>query len=273
MTAIQGSSASTDVPLPADKLSPSLPSDVDQKPVVLVNCGSFNPPTIMHLRMFDVAAQVLRKAGHAVLGGYASPVNDAYHKPGLLPSQHRIAMCQLAAAESDLVMVDTWEAAQAQAQRSLIVLQHVQRAVQKHYDDVSCSQQQMPTAGSTSEHPQNSASQQVSRQVKSVLVCGADVLESFVMPGVWVEEQVRQILNDHGVVCITRNSAKLHQLLQEQGNLLHEHRHNVHVAEDPATAGISSTIIRQEIGQGNTVKFLTTNGVIGYIHKHALYTQ
>ncbi len=46
-----------------------------------------------------------------------------------------------------------------------------------------------------------------------------------------------------------RNSAKLHQLLQEQGNLLHEHRHNIHVAEDPATAGISSTIIRQEIGQ------------------------
>ncbi len=61
MTAIQGSSASTDVPLPADKLSPSLTLDVDQKPVVLVNCGSFNPPTIMHLRMFDLAAQVLRK--------------------------------------------------------------------------------------------------------------------------------------------------------------------------------------------------------------------
>ncbi len=61
MTAIRGSSASTDVPLPADKLSPSLPLGVDQKPVVLVNCGSFNPPTIMHLRMFDVAAQVLRK--------------------------------------------------------------------------------------------------------------------------------------------------------------------------------------------------------------------
>lgn len=36
------------------------------------------------------------------------------------------------------------------------------------------------------------------------MVCGADVLESFVTPGVWVEEQVREILNDHGVVCITR---------------------------------------------------------------------
>ncbi len=51
------------------------------------------------------------------------------------------------------------------------------------------------------------------------------------------------------VSCAYRNSAKLHQLLQQQGNLLHEHRQNIYVAEDPATAGISSTIIRQEIGQ------------------------
>ena len=38
-----------------------------------------------------------------------------------------------------------------------------------------------------------------------MLVCGADVLESFIKPGVWVEEQVRQILRDHGVVCIARS--------------------------------------------------------------------
>ena len=41
-------------------------------------------------------------------------------------------------------------------------------------------------------------------QVKTMLVCGADVLESFIKPGVWVEEQVRRILGDHGVVCIAR---------------------------------------------------------------------
>lgn len=73
------------------------------------------------------------QAGHVVCGSYMSPVNDAYHKPELLPSAHRIAMCQLAAAESELIMVDTWEAAQPQAQRSLLVLQHVQQAVQQHY--------------------------------------------------------------------------------------------------------------------------------------------
>lgn len=74
-------------------------------------------------------------------------------------------MCKLAAAESDLVMVDTWEAAQAQAQRSLVVLQHVQHAAREHYHDVSRSQQQIPTAGSMSEHPPTTASQQISRQV------------------------------------------------------------------------------------------------------------
>lgn len=66
-----------------------------------------------------------------------SPVNDAYHKPGLLRAQHRIAMCQLAAAESDLAMVDTWEAAQPTAQRSLVVLDRVQQAVQSHYNHAS----------------------------------------------------------------------------------------------------------------------------------------
>lgn len=30
-------------------------------PVVLVSCGSFNPPTIMHLRMFDLATEALAK--------------------------------------------------------------------------------------------------------------------------------------------------------------------------------------------------------------------
>lgn len=38
-----------------------------------------------------------------------------------------------------------------------------------------------------------------------MLVCGADVLESFIKPGVWVEDQVRCILRDHGVVCIARS--------------------------------------------------------------------
>ncbi len=45
------------------------------------------------------------QAGYDVLGAYMSPVHDAYTKKGLAPVHHRIAMCQLAAQTSPLIMV------------------------------------------------------------------------------------------------------------------------------------------------------------------------
>lgn len=69
------------------------------------------------------------QAGYDVLGGYMSPVNDAYHKKGLAPAQHRVEMCRLAAETSDIVMVDSWEAEQPAYQRSLMVLQRLEAAL------------------------------------------------------------------------------------------------------------------------------------------------
>nr|XP_043626968.1 nicotinamide/nicotinic acid mononucleotide adenylyltransferase-like isoform X2 [Erigeron canadensis] len=48
--------------------------------VVLVSTGSFNPPTFMHLRLFELARDALDSKGFHVVGGYMSPVNDAYNK-------------------------------------------------------------------------------------------------------------------------------------------------------------------------------------------------
>lgn len=62
-------------------------------------------------------------------GGYMSPVNDAYRKPGLVPAAHRVAMCKAAATASTLVMVDSWESQQPQYVRTLHVLQHIQTAL------------------------------------------------------------------------------------------------------------------------------------------------
>lgn len=39
---------------------------------------------------------------------------------------------------------------------------------------------------------------------RTILLCGADLLESFVRPGVWKEAHVREILSAHGVVCVAR---------------------------------------------------------------------
>ncbi len=63
--------------------------------------------------------------GYDVLGGYLSPVNDAYSKPGLAPAVHRVAMCRAAATSSPLVMVDAWEAQQPDYVRTLRVLERL----------------------------------------------------------------------------------------------------------------------------------------------------
>jgi len=125
------------VPLPTDKLRGCKDArDARRRLVVLVACGSFNPPTVAHLRMFDLAEHALAQvesadslddtvparsadhasmqadlslplqAGYDVLGGYLSPVNDGYGKPGLLPAAHRLRMCELAADAAPAVMVD-----------------------------------------------------------------------------------------------------------------------------------------------------------------------
>ena len=43
-----------------------------------------------------------------------------------------------------------------------------------------------------------------STEVRVMLLCGADMVESLVLPGVWQPEHVQTILRDYGVVCISR---------------------------------------------------------------------
>jgi nicotinic acid mononucleotide adenylyltransferase len=57
----------------------------------------------------ELARDALLNEGYYLLGGYMSPVGDAYDKKGLAPAEHRIKMCQLATQDSPFVMVDPWE--------------------------------------------------------------------------------------------------------------------------------------------------------------------
>lgn len=91
--------------------------------VVLVSCGSFNPITTMHMRIFGMVEKNTnywiesakdyfeKELQVPVLGGFCSPVHQKYgeKKPGLLTSEHRLSMCNLALQDSDWVTVDDWE--------------------------------------------------------------------------------------------------------------------------------------------------------------------
>lgn len=66
--------------------------DPAKTPLLLVACGSFSPITFLHLRMFVMADDYVKhNTNFEVIGGYLSPVSDAYRKQGLAPAEHRYA--------------------------------------------------------------------------------------------------------------------------------------------------------------------------------------
>lgn len=62
-------------------------NDSSKTPLLLVACGSFSPITYLHLRMFEMAADYAKyNTDFEVIGGYLSPVSDAYRKAGMKPA-------------------------------------------------------------------------------------------------------------------------------------------------------------------------------------------
>ena len=100
--------------------------DESKTPLVIVACGSFSPPTYLHLRMFEMAKdQVIESGNYELLAGYYSPVSDQYKKDGLVKATHRVRMCELAVERSsNWLMVDAWESLQGEYQRTAVVLDH-----------------------------------------------------------------------------------------------------------------------------------------------------
>lgn len=70
--------------------------DPSKLPLLLVACGSFSPITYLHLRMFEMAADYAKyNTEYEVVGGYLSPVSDAYRKAGMKsPSTPTLCDCR-----------------------------------------------------------------------------------------------------------------------------------------------------------------------------------
>uniref|UniRef100_A0A3B3ZHA9 Cytidyltransferase-like domain-containing protein n=1 Tax=Periophthalmus magnuspinnatus TaxID=409849 RepID=A0A3B3ZHA9_9GOBI len=99
-------------------------------PLVLLACGSFNPITNQHMRLFELARDHMHSTGqYKVLGGIVSPVSDAYGKHGLVPAKHRIAMAKLALQTSDWIKVDEWESQQPDWTETVVTMRLIASSV------------------------------------------------------------------------------------------------------------------------------------------------
>ncbi|XP_062872086.1 nicotinamide/nicotinic acid mononucleotide adenylyltransferase 1 [Trichomycterus rosablanca] len=241
--------------------------------VVLLACGSFNPITNMHLRMFELARDHLEDTDrYRVVKGIISPVGDAYKKKGLIEACHRLEMARLATENSNWINVDDWESQQAEWVETAKVVRHHHSelsSAEKNYDEMdtvrSAKRKRLedndggPSNHSTSDAP----------QVK--LLCGADVLESFAVPNLWKPEDIAEIVGKHGLVCITRCGYDADKFIY-QSDVLHKHRKNIHIVREWVTNDISATHIRRLLRRGKSVRYLLPDSVLHYIQDRKLYS-
>lgn len=173
--------------------------------IMLIACGSFNPPTPMHLRMFgekiyfrefsfcsrfhnlfsEIAKDHFTELGsHEVIGGIVSPVHDAYGKKGLVSQTHRLAMLKMALATSSWIRISDWESQQEAWTRTKSTLQYHQNYLNSIIRDLNGTN----TSNLPSWIPDNV--KQLKDPVQIKLLCGADLLESFATPGLWDNDDV-----------------------------------------------------------------------------------
>ncbi|XP_045402136.1 nicotinamide/nicotinic acid mononucleotide adenylyltransferase 1 [Lemur catta] len=249
--------------------------------VVLLACGSFNPVTNMHLRLFELAKDYLNGTGkYRVIKGIISPVGDAYNKKELIPAHHRVIMAELATKNSQWVEVDTWESLQKEWTETIKVLRHHQEKLEAS----NCDQQQNSpmlerpgrkrrwTEQRQDSSPKKSLDSKTKGVAKVKLLCGADFLESFGIPNLWKSEDIAQIVADYGLICITRAGSDAQKFIYES-DVLWKHRSNIHLVNEWITNDISSTKIRRALRRGQSIRYLVPELVQEYIQKHDLYSS
>lgn len=256
-----------------------------QGDVLLVACGSFNPPTVMHLRMFEIARDHLERLGQLkVIGGVMSPVHDAYEKQDLASSEHRCNMLRLALSDHEWVRLSEWECQQSCWTRTRQVLHYHQNqlnsAMNANHDSPSKRQKQFRNRDEVDDIgqdfnnwvPNKVAGAGNERPVKVMLLCGADVLESFAKPGLWNVKDIETIVGHHGIVVITREGTNPYRFIYES-DVLTKHMANIVIVTEWITNEVSSTKIRRAHRRGDSIKYLVPDAVMHYIHQNQLYQE
>uniref|UniRef100_A0A1I8F4D3 Nicotinamide-nucleotide adenylyltransferase n=1 Tax=Macrostomum lignano TaxID=282301 RepID=A0A1I8F4D3_9PLAT len=250
--------------------------------VLLVACGSFNPVTNMHLRMFELARDALTRTGRfRVLGGLVSPVSDAYSQvaqlEGLAAVNHRLEMIRLALqppsreGPAAWVRLARWEAGLADWTPTRRVLDHYQAVMDCRPVQQGAEVQAGATAGaSAATAAAAGAATDPLTVAHPMLLCGSDMLKSFAVPGLWTNDDLVKILRDYGLIVITKPSCNPQQIIFEN-DLLNTYEQNIALVTEWTVNELSSAFVRRALRRRESVRYLLPDPVIEYIYRNALY--
>jgi len=204
---------------PTERLRKVLKDDY-KTPLVLVSCGSFSPPTNLHLRMFEQAADYCEfQTQYELIGGFFSPVGDAYKKAGLVSAQHRINMTNIAVRESsDWISVDAWEPLHKEYLPTVKVLDHFDYEMNNVLGGIRTQSGER-------------------KRVHVALLAGADLIQTMSTPGLWAHEDLERILGHYGAFILERSGTDIDDALAS----LQQWRDNIRVIQQLIQNDVSST--------------------------------
>lgn len=252
---------------PAQRLKTNL-SNPNKQPLVLVSCGSFSPPTNLHLRMFEEAADYCEfETDFEVVGGFFSPVGDAYKKAGLASAQDRINMTRIAVMDSSTwIGVDPWEPLHKEYLPTVKVLDHFDHelnGVRGGIEDAEGNKKHIHVA----------------------LLAGADLIQTMSTPGLWASEDLNRILGHYGAFILERSGTDIGKRIESQSLQsrltfpddalvsLRQFRDRIHVIPQLIQNDVSSTKIRLFRKRGKSIRYYIPDKVVDYIYEHGLYSD
>ncbi|KFY15077.1 hypothetical protein V492_02250 [Pseudogymnoascus sp. VKM F-4246] len=186
-----------------------------------------------------------------VLGGFLSPVSDAYKKAGLTSSRHRLRMCELAVQQtSNWLMVDPWEALQEKYTPTALVLDHFEHEINVVQGGV------LDVDGNP-------------RPVRIALLAGADLIQTMSTPLVWSAKDLEHILGRYGTFIVERTGTDIDDALSS----LQAWKEKIWVIPQLILNDVSSTKIRLFLRREMSVRYLIPAQVIEYIEENGLYEE
>ncbi|VDK63282.1 unnamed protein product [Onchocerca ochengi] len=237
-----------------EKSSDANTSQVTFRRVALLSCGTFSPPTYMHLRMFERARDYLKKIhGWEVIEGIMSPVADSLGRPDMVPAKHRLKMVELAVKSSSWIRADGWECSQGEWIRTIHVLHHFKKTLNRKYRSENY-------------------------EVRLLLLCGGDVIESITKLAVsdvmlWDSKQVEEVVRDFGVVVVMRANTDPVSAIY-LADVLHTYQAQILIAsmlEKSNQIKDHEDIFRTAIRRKESIRYCTSDEIIQYIEDNSLY--
>ena len=249
-------------------LPPKQHRSFKKPPCVIVACGSFSPPTFLHLRIMEEAKDTLSK-DFEVIGGILSPVNDQYgqlHKKSLQAAtgKHRVAMANLAIDSSDWIGVSDFEVSLDKWTRVAVVLKCYGNALKYYYNNEYQHQDD--------QHKNDEIKQDKEEKTISLkFLGGSDLLKSMKTPNLWRQDHQEIILKDYGMVVVERVGDELTDEFWKSYEMFEKNKKNIYAFVPHVENTISSSKLRESIKNDWSIKYLTPDPVIEYIEKNKLY--